>query len=185
MTKRGSHVGAMWILIHEEAVVLLGTPNGLLWILDAIELSICAVLVCLHSNRQDQASCPKECTPPEGLGKAVAVKVAEVQNMARHVLRNALVLWLSGQHLNRPCKSGEATKATGKQKWPTLRNVGIRYSARAWPCRGLRLQTAMMQFAFSVLHTVLPWFRETSITSFCYVSCAFSTSLHFPFLCSP
>jgi hypothetical protein len=28
----------------------------------------------------------------EGLGKAVAVKVAEVQNMARHVLRNALVL---------------------------------------------------------------------------------------------
>jgi hypothetical protein len=61
------------------------------------------------------------------LGKALAVKVAEVQSMARHVLRNALVLWLSGQHLNRPCKSGEATKATGKQKWPTLRNVGIRY----------------------------------------------------------
>jgi hypothetical protein len=58
----------------------------------------------------------------------VAVKVAEVQNMARHVLRNPLVLWLSGQHLNRPCKSGEATKATGEQKWPTLRNVGIRYS---------------------------------------------------------
>jgi hypothetical protein len=54
----------------------------------------------------------------EGLGKEVAVKVAEVQNMARHVLRNALVLWLSGQHLNRPCKSGEATKARGKQKWP-------------------------------------------------------------------
>jgi hypothetical protein len=54
--------------------------------------------------------------------------------MARHVLRNALVLWLSGQHLNRPCKSGEAT---GKQKWPTLRNVGICYSgtqnAHAWP----------------------------------------------------
>jgi hypothetical protein len=47
--------------------------------------------------------------------------------MTRHVLRNELVLWLSGQHLNRPCKSGEATKATGKQKWPTLRNVGIRY----------------------------------------------------------
>jgi hypothetical protein len=64
----------------------------------------------------------------EGRGKALAVKVAEVQNMARHVLRKALVLWLSGQHLNRPCKSGEATKATGKQKWPTLRNVGIRYS---------------------------------------------------------
>jgi predicted amino acid racemase len=33
----------------------------------------------------------------EGLGKAAAVKVAEVQNMARHVLRIALVLWLSGQ----------------------------------------------------------------------------------------
>jgi hypothetical protein len=43
--------------------------------------------------------------------------------MARPVPRNALVLWLSGQHLNRPCKSGEATKATGKQKWPTLQNV--------------------------------------------------------------
>jgi hypothetical protein len=46
------------------------------------------------------------------LGKAcaVAVKVAEVQNMARHVLRIALVLWLSGQHLNRPCNSGEASR---------------------------------------------------------------------------
>jgi hypothetical protein len=54
----------------------------------------------------------------------VAAKVSEVQNMARHVLRNALVLWLSGQHLNRPCNSGEATKATGNPKWPTLRNVG-------------------------------------------------------------
>jgi hypothetical protein len=61
----------------------------------------------------------------------VAVKVAEVQNMARHVLRNALVLWLPGQHLNRSCKSGEATKATGKQKWPTLRNVGIGYRLAA------------------------------------------------------
>jgi hypothetical protein len=47
--------------------------------------------------------------------------------MVRHVLRNALVLWLSGQHLNRLCKSGEASKATGKQKWPTFRNVGILY----------------------------------------------------------
>jgi hypothetical protein len=46
----------------------------------------------------------------EGLGKALAVKVAEVQNMARHVLRIALVLWLSGQHLNRPCKSGKASR---------------------------------------------------------------------------
>jgi hypothetical protein len=54
----------------------------------------------------------------KGLGKAVAVKVAEVQNIARHVLRNATVLWLSGQHSNRPCNSGEATKATGKPKWP-------------------------------------------------------------------
>jgi hypothetical protein len=46
----------------------------------------------------------------KGLGKAVAVKVAEVQNMARHVLRIALALCLSGQHLNRPCSSGEATQ---------------------------------------------------------------------------
>jgi hypothetical protein len=30
--------------------------------------------------------------------------------VAKHVLRIALVLWLSGQPLNRPCKSGEATK---------------------------------------------------------------------------
>jgi hypothetical protein len=71
--------------------------------------------------------CAQKMTRRVGLGKAVAVKVAEVQNMARHVLRNALALWLSGQHLNRPCNSGEATKATGKPKWPTLRNVGIRY----------------------------------------------------------
>jgi hypothetical protein len=46
----------------------------------------------------------------EGLGTAVAVKVAEVQNTARHVLRIALVLWLSGQHSNRMCNSGDATK---------------------------------------------------------------------------
>jgi hypothetical protein len=32
----------------------------------------------------------------------VAVKVIEVQNMARHVLRIALVLWLSGQHSSPP-----------------------------------------------------------------------------------
>jgi hypothetical protein len=43
------------------------------------------------------------------LGKAVAVKDPEVQIMARHVIRIALVLCLSGQHLNRPCNSGEAT----------------------------------------------------------------------------
>jgi hypothetical protein len=72
--------------------------------------------------------CALEMTRGGGAVKGSAVKAAEVQNMARHVLRNALVLWLSGQHLNRLCKSGEATKATGKQKWPTLRNVGIRYS---------------------------------------------------------
>jgi hypothetical protein len=46
----------------------------------------------------------------QGLGKAVALKVAEGQNMARHVLRIALVLWLSGQHSNGPCNSGEPTK---------------------------------------------------------------------------
>jgi hypothetical protein len=81
----------------------------------------------------------------------VAVKVAEVQNMARHVLRNALVLWLSGQHLNRPCKSGEATKVPGKQKWPTLRNVGIRYSrpGHAWR-------------VVSSFPSALPWQRNTA-----------------------
>jgi hypothetical protein len=30
--------------------------------------------------------------------------------MARHVPRNALVLWLSEQHLNRPCNSREASR---------------------------------------------------------------------------
>jgi hypothetical protein len=30
--------------------------------------------------------------------------------MARHLLRIALVLWQSGQLLNRPCNSSEATK---------------------------------------------------------------------------
>jgi hypothetical protein len=52
----------------------------------------------------------------EGLGKAVAVKVAEVQNMARHVLRNALVLWLSGQHL-----IGRASRA-GRRRQQASRN---------------------------------------------------------------
>jgi hypothetical protein len=32
--------------------------------------------------------------------------VAEVQNIARQILSIALVPWLSGQHLNRPCSSG-------------------------------------------------------------------------------
>jgi hypothetical protein len=31
--------------------------------------------------------------------------------MARHVLWTALVLWLSGQHLNRSCNTGEAKSA--------------------------------------------------------------------------
>jgi hypothetical protein len=81
----------------------------------------------------------RTCQGGEGLGKAVAVKVAEVQKMARHVLRNTLVLWLSWQQLNQPCKSGEATTATGKPKWTTLRNVGVRYRLRACgarPCEG-------------------------------------------------
>jgi hypothetical protein len=60
----------------------------------------------------------------EGLGKAVAVKVEEVQNMARHVLMIALLLWLSGHHLNKPCNSGEATKSTGKPKWPDWSALG-------------------------------------------------------------
>jgi hypothetical protein len=55
----------------------------------------------------------------------VAVKVAEVQNMARHVLKNALVLWLSGQHLNRPVQLGRGDE-------------GIRQAEMANPtkCRG-------------------------------------------------
>jgi hypothetical protein len=46
----------------------------------------------------------------EWLGTAVAVKAADVQNMARHVQRIALVLQLSGKHLSRPGNSSEATK---------------------------------------------------------------------------
>jgi hypothetical protein len=45
-----------------------------------------------------------------GAGKGSHGKVAEVQNMARHVLRIALVPWLSGQQMNWPCNLGEATK---------------------------------------------------------------------------
>jgi hypothetical protein len=47
-----------------------------------------------------------------GLGTAVAAKVAEVENMASHawpVMCCGSQL-SSGQHLNRPCNSGEATK---------------------------------------------------------------------------
>jgi hypothetical protein len=47
--------------------------------------------------------------------------------MARDVSRNALVLWRSGKHLNRPCNSSEARKRAGKLNWPTLENVGMRY----------------------------------------------------------
>jgi hypothetical protein len=54
--------------------------------------------------------CAQKMTRREGAGKESGSKGAEVQNMGRHVLRIALVLWLSGQHLNRPCSSGEATK---------------------------------------------------------------------------
>jgi hypothetical protein len=46
----------------------------------------------------------------EGRGWERQGTVAETQNMARHALRIALVLWLSGQHLNRLCIWGEATK---------------------------------------------------------------------------
>jgi hypothetical protein len=88
---------------------------------------ICGLRKDKENCGQNEVIAAQRSVYPEGLGKAVAVKVAEVQNMARHVLRNALVLWLSGQHLNRPFNSGEATKATCKLKWPTLGNVGILY----------------------------------------------------------
>jgi hypothetical protein len=49
----------------------------------------------------------------------VAAKVAEVQNMARHVLRNALVLWLSGQHLNRQLGRGDEGNRQSEMANPT------------------------------------------------------------------
>jgi hypothetical protein len=45
-----------------------------------------------------------------GAGKGSRSEVAEVQSMARHVLRIALVPWLSGQQMNWLCNLGEATK---------------------------------------------------------------------------
>jgi hypothetical protein len=89
----------------------------------------------------------------EGRGwvvKAVVVKVAEVQNMARHVLRIARAGAVAVREaLESAVQVGPtkatATKATGKQKCPTLRNVGIRYrrqprtlSSPAGPCPTLR-----------------------------------------------
>jgi hypothetical protein len=62
-----------------------------------------------------------------GAGKGSGSKGCRGAEHGQACTKNALVLWLSGQHLNRPCYSGEATKATGNPKWPTLRNVGIRY----------------------------------------------------------
>jgi hypothetical protein len=115
----------------------------------------------------------------------VAVKVAEVQNMARHVLRNALVLWLSGQHLNQPCKSGEATKATGKQKWPTLRNVGIRYSLAAGPCQlnGTACAfTACYSQSMPILRTLsqpAPW-QSLFVCGVCLVVCVFMMRVVIP-----
>jgi hypothetical protein len=81
--------------------------------------------------------CAQKMTRRGGAGKGSGSKGCRgAEHGQACTLRNALVLWLSGQHLNRPCKSGEATKATGKQKWPTLRNVGIRYSGIQLYTRG-------------------------------------------------
>jgi hypothetical protein len=84
------------------------------------------------------------------LNIGLKVNVAEVQNMARHAQRNALELWLSVQHLNRPCNSGEATKATGKLKWPTPRNVGIRYSCNRQGARYERGQPFISPYRSAV-----------------------------------
>jgi hypothetical protein len=83
------------------------------------------------------------------VGKAVAVKVAEVQSIARHVLiiRNALVLWLSRQHLNavqvergdegnRQAEMANPTKCRDSLQWyhgpdsvaPSMHGVYIGYT---------------------------------------------------------
>jgi hypothetical protein len=76
--------------------------------------------MCIENIHQNIA-----CQGGECLGQAVAVKVAEAQNMASHVLRIALVLW--------PCKQGKATK---------LREVNNRQAEMAIPtkCRDSQLR---------------------------------------------
>jgi hypothetical protein len=78
------------------------------------------------------------------LGKAVAVKFAEVQHMARHVL--ALGLWLSGQHLNRPCNLGEASRghkaSRSEQASRTPRRPGTHYEMYEFATATVRLRSA-------------------------------------------
>jgi hypothetical protein len=63
----------------------------------------------------------------------VAVKVAEVQNMARHVLRNALVLWLSGRG-DEGNRQAETTKPTKCRDSLQVRNrFGPGYPSRHNP----------------------------------------------------
>jgi hypothetical protein len=58
------------------------------------------------------------------LGKALAVKVAEVQNMARHVLRNALAVRAA---LESAVQVGRGNEGNRQAEMANLRNVGIRY----------------------------------------------------------
>jgi hypothetical protein len=59
--------------------------------------------------------CAQKMTRRGGAGKGSGSKGrgGAEHGQACTLVRNALVLWLSGKHLNRPCNSGEATKATG------------------------------------------------------------------------
>jgi hypothetical protein len=83
-----------------------------------------------------------------GLGKAVAASVAEVQNMDRHVLRIALVLWLRaalesavqlvrGDEVNRQAEMANPTKCRHslQQRLPlsALRSNDGR-TDRSWTC---------------------------------------------------
>jgi hypothetical protein len=74
----------------------------------------------------------------EGLGKAVAVKVAEGQNMARHVLRNALVLWLSGRHSGRATRTSRRRQHEAEMANPA--SVGIQYWSDCTVYRGIPIR---------------------------------------------
>jgi hypothetical protein len=60
----------------------------------------------------------------KGLGKAVAVKIAEVQNIARHVLRNGAVALRAA--LESAVQLGRGDEGD-RQAEMAKRNVGIRY----------------------------------------------------------
>jgi hypothetical protein len=81
----------------------------------------------------------------EWLGKAVAVNVAEVQNIVNHVLRIKLVLQLSGQHLNRPFNLGEVNRQSEMAKLTKSRDS-------LQPCH-----RALAQYGAGVLLYALSW----------------------------